>query len=360
MVSCQIMAEQGAAIRELASGVDALYLSGQASLPETLLAHIEAARAEAEVAGGAVAIDFGGEAVRLAPHAWGKYRYCLTHPYGRIGLTGSKNLPAIRIQPRAEFLHGAGAAGVVNWFRDVVESECGPVLLTVSRLDIHADFQGWNLHGDDRGRFVCRGTARTTYEDVEYFNGLEFGKRESGTVTARIYDKTVEVEKKGSAYWKDIWGSAYEPSLSVLRVEFEIGRGALRQYRLNAPEEVLAAVGALWADLTSSWLSYRIPTDDCTKSRWPVSPEWQAVRRARLAEDAYGIKRMYDGRRRGELERLVRGLTGFLSSVAAVSNGGSLEETLGTTRWLVRSYERRSGPSFEDRTAEKRREYGFP
>src|ERR1700727_131034 len=98
---------------ELASGVDALYLSGRAALPETFLDRLEEARIPAE-GGGSVGVEVGRVPLRLEPYAWGKYRYSLTHPYGRIGFTGSKRLPPILIQPRAEFLHGAGAAGAGN------------------------------------------------------------------------------------------------------------------------------------------------------------------------------------------------------------------------------------------------------
>ena len=41
-------------------------------------------------------------------------------------------------------------------FRDLIEDECGFVKLQVSRIDLFADFQGWDLSGDQRGAFVCR------------------------------------------------------------------------------------------------------------------------------------------------------------------------------------------------------------
>jgi hypothetical protein len=347
-------------LKELASGVDALYLSGRADLSDEVVWRLEAGRLEAETHGNGLPMKFGGEEVRIQSHGFGKYRYCLMHPYGQIGITRSQKLPALRVQPRAEFLHGVGAGSTVSWFRNLLESECGPVLFTVSRLDIHADFQGWMPDGDDRRRFVCRGTSRATYEESEEFNGFQFGKRGSGTVSARIYNKTEESDKKGSSYWKDIWGAAYDPETPVLRIEFEVGREGLRQYELNAPEEVLGAVGALWVDLTSSWLSYRTPSSDNTKSRWAVAPEWLDVCRARIADDAFGVERMFEGRRRGELSNLAPALIGYLSNVAALTKGGSLEDAMRTTAGLVRWYGHVSGRSFEVRAAEKRLEYGLP
>ena len=342
---------------ELASGVDALYLSGRAAIPGSLLERFEEARAAAIESGSAEKADFGGEEVWVAPHSWGKYRYCLRHRHGQIGLTPSKSLPAIRAQPRSEFVHGFSAASTTVWFRELLESECGPVRLSVSRIDLHADFQGWPLAGDDRHRFVCRAACLTTFEAGSEFNGFQFGKRASGTVTARIYDKTEESAKSGAAYWPEIWGARHDPDQPVLRVEFEVGREALRQYGLEAPEEVLAAIGALWVDLTSDWLTYRVPTEDQTRSRWPVSPEWESVRQAAIAEEALGIDRTYGGRRRGELELIAQGLVGYLSSAAALVGSHSLEEALPHVALLVRSYCAKTEFGFEDRVAAKAQEY---
>ena len=115
---------------------------------------------------------------------------------------------------------------MVDWIRDLVGAECGPVLLTVSRIDLFADWQGWALNGDDRHRFVCLADSRTLYENGQVFTGFAFGTRTSGSIIARIYDKTIESEKKGTDYWKEMWGTSGDEGHPALRVEFEIA-GAL-------------------------------------------------------------------------------------------------------------------------------------
>jgi hypothetical protein len=345
---------------ELASGVDALYLSGRASLPSELLERLETARASASESNIGPPFQFGDFEMTLAPHAWGKYRYCLEHPYGRIGLTPSSRLPSIRIQPRAEFLHGKGPQGVVDWYRELIETTCGFVTFSVTRLDLFADFQGWDLNGDQRDEFLCRAKARHVYEDDGVFNGLVFGTRLSNSVMARIYDKSIESAKTGSGYWKMIWGDAYDIALSVIRVEFELGRNALREYGLRTPEETLGAAGALWASLTGEWLTHRVKGTDLTKSRWGLSPEWECVQRALIAEGAEGINRMYLGRRRGSIENLMPGLVGYLSSFGAYSNSDSLFELLPQLSDFIDQYEMKSGVSFTERISDKRRRIGLP
>lgn len=343
----------------MASGVDALYLSGRASLPRELLERLETARNEAVALEGEIPFELGGESFRIAPYAFGRYRFSLSHVYGRIGLTNSTSLPVIRIQPLAEFLHGQGPRGTARWFEELLTKECGPVLLTVSRLDVFADFQGLAIGGDDRHRFVTRAVDRAVYEASEVFTGLQFGKRASGGVSARIYDKTKQIRKTGSAYWFDIWAEKFDPSLSVLRVEFELGREALRQFGLSTPDEALDATGALWAYLTGQWLSLRTPTADQTKSRWLVAPEWEGVIRASIGEDDWGIARMYAGKKRGELAKLAPSMVGYLANFGALSDCSTQSELLERLAYFLNDYHAATRRSTEYRIIQKRREYGL-
>jgi hypothetical protein len=296
----------------------------------------------------------------LAPHAFLRYRYCLDHQYGRIGITTSTSLPAFRVQPRAEFLHGSGPRLTVEWFRNLLESACGPVGLSVNRLDLFADVQGWQLEGESRHEFVCRARSRHTYEDDGIFNGFIFGSRATGAILARLYDKTIEIAKTGAAYWKVIWGEAFDAEQPVLRIEFELHRDALRQFGVSSPDEVLDAAGSLWNSLTSEWLTHRVPTDDHTKARWPISPEWEDVRRARVGEDSWGIARMYDAKKMGSLFNLMPGLVGYLASFGALTNSASFSDLLPHLGDFLRQYANDSGVTLDDRITLKRQKWSLP
>jgi len=73
--------------------VDALYLSGRTVLPGRLLERLEEARQWAEALSTPISFDLGDEAFALAPNAFGRYRYCLEHPDGRVGISPSSRLP---------------------------------------------------------------------------------------------------------------------------------------------------------------------------------------------------------------------------------------------------------------------------
>jgi hypothetical protein len=110
---------------ELASGIDALYVSGRANLTPEFIVMLTESRAAAEVAGGPIHIGFGGELVRINPRAMGRYKFWLSHAYGEIGITPRNGIPTIRIQPKAEYLHRASPPSAIAWFQEFIEREVG-------------------------------------------------------------------------------------------------------------------------------------------------------------------------------------------------------------------------------------------
>lgn len=340
---------------ELASGVDALYLSGRCEIPGPLLADLEATKALARDNGQAQPFDVAGETWLLSGYAWGNYAYCLDREVGRLGLTASAALPSVRVQPRAELLHGIGPAPTVELFDSYVRAACGDVVWTVSRLDLHADWQGWSLHRDLSERFLCRADHRAIHEESERCTGFTFGKRSSGRINARIYDKTLDVRAKGTDWWFDVWGERYDPSQDVYRIEFEFGREALRSMQVSSPEEVLAASGDLWRYASEDWLTLRTATTDQTKSRWPVAPEWECVQRPTLRHELLGISRLKERARLGALRLLMPSLNGSLTSAAVHLGTSEIWDTMAAVAPELRSYEESTGIRFPHRVDEKRR-----
>jgi hypothetical protein len=293
-------------VRELAAGVDALYLSGRAALPSALAQRLESTRSLAEEVCAPLPFGFGGLEFVLAPHSWGHYRYLLLHDLGRIGLSTSTKVPPIRIQPKAELLHAVGPSSAVAGYCSVIEAELGVVQLSVSRLDLFVDVQNWELSAKDRIRFVYRATNCRTFEEGAHFTGFQFGSRVTKTFSARIYDKTADVKRHGTDWWFAIWGDSYVPGRPVHRVEFEIGRKGVTDFGLDGPGEVLVATGDLWRYATEDWLTFCVPTGDSTRSRWPVAPEWFQIQRASLRDATVaGLERVRSGRTAGSLRRVL-------------------------------------------------------
>src|SRR6202011_1160659 len=121
----------------------------------------------------------------------------------------------------------------------------GSYELTVSRIDLYADMQGWCPELGDLRRFVGFGRHRKGFEERQHtymtgarLTGFTFGK---DALVARVYDKTVEIRRRGTSWLPDLWGTDGEDE-SVWRLEFQYRRAALVQFGLKTVGEVISAV----------------------------------------------------------------------------------------------------------------------
>ena len=339
---------------ELASGIDALYLSARGDVPSSLLEHLELLKESARDSDGPVDALLAGYPVRVLGSAWGKYRYCFVHELARVGVTQSDKLPAVRFQPTARALHTLGPATTVLWARNLLDALGIEAALQVSRLDLHSDWQGFWIEPNERTNFVTYSDKRALYEVGDALSGLNFGKR-GGALYARIYDKTREAEGKGDDWWPDVWGPQFDPEQRVLRVEFEFTRDGLREFGVHTPEDAFENLGPLWAYATSQWLTLRKPTDDETRSRWPIESRWHAVQRCALSGNSLPAERMRAGAASGELRRMLPQLVGYLAGAAVPLGTTDLDDTFDALRPHIHAYGQRRLITFEERVAEKRR-----
>lgn len=345
-------------LRELSSGIDALYMSGHGTVSPGLLKLLENARREAEERSDVVPLALGDGGWVIEPRRFLLYRYSLVHEHGRMGVSDRESLPALRLQPLSEFIHAVGAADAVAWFRGQAEEAVAGVRLTGARLDLYADWQGWQLSASDLPCFVRRAKYSNTRASGEDWTGFDFGLRKSKTVLGRLYDKTREVDAEGKDWWYEIWAERFERALPVLRTELEVGRIGLREHGIEAAADMVERAPELWAALTSSWLTHRTPSGDETRARWPVSPQWQQVQHASFAHGAIGLERVRQGKNTGSLRTLMPALVGYLASAGAHLGSDSLEDTMELLVEHVWRYGDLRGHAFEDRIREKRCDRG--
>lgn len=343
-----------AGLRELASGIDALYMSGRGEVSARLLSDLASARRAAEEANESVPFDLGGCVAAVEPRSFGRYRFRVATEHGLIGFTPLCSMPPLRIQPRSEHLHGVGSAASVQWFHDLASGFTRDLRLHASRVDVFSDWHGLVLRVEERDHFVGRAKRVDTHEDGGQLTGFEFGRRSTKTIAGRIYDKTVDIQRTGKHWWTDKWGSAYDPSRAVMRVEFEFGRQGLREYGVDTAADALDRAADLYLTAATEWLSQRVPTLDQTRSRWPVSEAWRIVQRPSFAEKAIGLDRIREQASAATLRRILPALVGYLALFAALTDADGLDDAAERLVAAIRDDEIVRGIAFDDRVGGRR------
>ena len=351
-----------AGLRILSAGVDTLHCSVRGELQDGLLVFLEALKAEAQHSKEAQVVTWGEQSlsVALRPHGWRSYPFWAGSPNIEVAIGAPPPFPPVFIQAHSAYLHSRGAdqavAEISEWLgANVMRAE---PLLGISRLDLYCDTQGWLPAVEDFEKFHCRAVRRRTYSVPIYDQAHLRGRRASGFVfgggdlMARCYDKTLELSVRGSEWPKALWG-AWDQDQPVWRVEFQFRRRSLVSLGCSTPAEALAARQELWRYGTQ-WLSLRTPSPDSNRARWPEAPEWAVIREAEIGSPTTPLVR--DLVRSADELRIIRGLVGYASSLAALGAAPGLGAALARTVPGVPRYLERKGEDFGDIVARKRRQ----
>ena len=349
-------------LKVLSSGVDTLHVSVRGELQEGLLVFLEALKREAQSSKELQVVTWGEQSlsVALRPHGWRSYPFWASSPNIEVAIGAPAPFPPVVIQTHSAYLHSRGVdqavAEISEWLAaNVVRGE---PQLGISRLDLYCDLQGWSPTVEDFDRFHCRAVRRRTYSVPIYEQAHLRGRRPSGFVfgggdlMARCYDKTLELRVRGSEWPKAIWKD-WDHERPVWRVEFQLRRRALVSLGCSTPSAALAARQELWRYATQ-WLSLRVPTSDSNRARWPEAPEWAMIREAEIGSPTSPLVR--DLVQSADELRIIRGLVGYASSLAAMGAAHGLGAALGRTVPGVSDYLDRRGETFSDIVHRKRRQ----
>jgi hypothetical protein len=339
----------------LAAGVDSLYVSFKGEVDAAWLDDIELLKVRAQETGHPQPIEWMHKRkALLQPSGWGNYRYWLRCGDFDVFIGRGRSLPAVYARVASEFIHEVGPLSALVDLKSFV----GPRLLgqtnetVCSRVDVYADFQGWVPRSEDYDRFITRSRRNSCHIAVHHngrhFTGFMFGR---DAMVARLYDKSLEIAHSGKGWMQEVWGNRLDSSAPVWRLEFQLRRVVLAECSLSTPEDVLAQWQNLWGYATR-WLSLREPGPGAHRTRWPVADVWSDLARA---EGGVGWTPLVRKRIRQHDESvLVRGLTGYASSLAALAGVSDLDVAMLVSRRRVGEYMDATGRDFRELVAVKR------
>ena len=348
-------------LRILSSGVDTLHFSVRGELQEGLLVFLDALKKEAQSSKELQVVTWGEQSlsVALRPHGWRSYPFWASSPNIEVAIGAPSPFPPVFIQTHSAYLHSRGAdqavAEISRWLAaNVMRDE---PQLAASRVDLYSDLQGWSPLIEDFDRFHCRGVRRRAYSMPAQDQAHLRGRRLSGFVfgggdlLARCYDKTLELRVRGSEWPKAIWKD-WDRDQPVWRVEFQFRRRSLVSLGCPTPAEALAARQQLWRYATQ-WLSLRVPTPDSNRARWPEASEWAVIREAEIGSPTSPLVR--DVVRSADELRIIRGLVGYASSLAAMGSAHGVGAAVRRTVPGFSDYLDRPGETFTDIVHRKKR-----
>jgi hypothetical protein len=338
----------------LAAGVDSLYVSFKGEVDAVRLDDIELLKAKAQQTGQPqMGLSVNYRKALVQPSGWGSYRYWLRCGDFDVFVARGQSLPAVYARIASEFIHEVGPLNALADLKSFVATLLDQTdEATCSRVDIYADFQGWVPRADDYDRFITRSRRNISHIAVHHdgrrFTGFTFGR---DAMVARLYDKGLEIAHSGKAWMREVWANRLDPSAPVWRLEFQLRREVLAECSLSEPQDVLAQRQSLWA-YAMQWLSLREPTLGATRTRWPVADVWSHLTQSQgeVACSPLVRKRI----REHDEAVLVRGLTGYASSLAAVTGVSDLDLAMIVSRRRVGEYMDATGRDFRDLVLAKR------
>jgi hypothetical protein len=166
----------------------------------------------------------------------------------------------------------------------------------ISRLDIYADYEGFDIQ-DICGKFasgarVCRGRKSVEYGVDDQFDhalnkvndkytGFNIGK----SIRLRVYDKALELKRDGEKFnvFFGLYGTIPE---RMVRVEFQLRREILKKLffddrkGVEGVESYLAVRAQLWRYLTCDWFRLTkkpVDRENRNQDKAEVYPQWEMV-----------------------------------------------------------------------------------
>lgn len=265
-------------------GVDSLYLSYPGALSHQWEQRLDGlkltARANEDKDRATAQVKIADHLFEVMPQGQGRFAYVLADNWFRISLasSSSKSLPMGYVQFASAMLTALGVVQAEKELRHIINT-FGLVREepNISRVDLFVDFiSSHDMHAWPAEAWVTRAQKIGTHHVNRRFSGWSIGP--GGTISARLYDKTLELVKSGKDYLKPLWAmGGWQEDQTVWRLEFQFKREALKELGVRKVQELLPNLGGLWRYASSSWLRLTLPSDDNNQTRWPTHPLWTCL-----------------------------------------------------------------------------------
>lgn len=170
-----------------------------------------------------------------------------------------KSRPSVMVYIKSETLWLQGPKQAVKNILAFISEQKGIIRdVKLSRVDLCMDtLFPENLW--EKNIFDYRVT-QSTYGAMHFYHthltGITFGK---GVLSARLYDKFIEIKQSSQKTWMfEIWGYDQPPKgKKIIRIEFQVRREAIKQLGLDKYSDLFRLQKNLWKYCTGVWLKFQ-------------------------------------------------------------------------------------------------------
>jgi len=308
-------------------GIDSLYISYRGKLKDGFLSNLESKKQLARSTDiqdqGQATLALGGHHFEVKDKGAGVFSYVIVDNWFRIQIAGVEKtkIPALYVQISSILLNCLGLDESMRQLRAIVDEMIeGAYEEKISRVDIFIDFMA-DVGFHDVSVYSWISPARRIHQfwDGNVFTGWSIGQ--GGDISARLYDKTIEINLSHKEWFKDIWKKqGWQEGQQIMRLEFEINRLVLSQIGVLTISDLMTKINDVWKLCTNDWLRLAVDNGDKNRSRWVTAPVWNEIQQVVFNDGGYkGIKREVDKSRSPNMKTLYINGLGYLLSYAALN-----------------------------------------
>ena len=195
-------------------GVDSLYLSYRGELTSEWAQRLEglknSAKSQDERDQAQAQVKIGEHLLEVKAKGRGMFTYVLVDNCYQIALASnnSQSLPLAYVQVSSELLTAIGTTQAEQKLTYIINTlGCNVEGPSISRVDLFADFLlDTDIASWPPSSWITRAHRLDMHHVRRQFSGWSIGM--GGSMGARLYDKTLELEKSKKNYLKPLWKAA--------------------------------------------------------------------------------------------------------------------------------------------------------
>jgi hypothetical protein len=272
----------------LRASIDSLYITNQGELSdfiESRLSNLKTLAQSPLATDSALAqIKLGKNLFEVAGNGRHPFAFILTNPHYRLEIAkqGSKFTPMVYGKIASALLSSVPTDYIISDLHQII-GELGSAqgATNINRVDLCVDFMTtFPLESIEHDQWVTKARNFAAHVSDRQFSGFSIAA--GADLSARLYNKTLEMKKNPRPYLEALWrDQGWDGTSVVWRLEFQFRRQALRDLSVVTYTDLMTSLRGLWQYATEKWLRHTIPSEsDSTQSRWPLSPFWEAIQKA--------------------------------------------------------------------------------